>query len=505
MKLEYLFIKPENNYYTTEDAFKKFLSSNSRIVFETADTLKLDDSKLKYSLKLTNVEKSKELIFHFSVDASGNETEQIALLEKFDLLINEINTTCGHLFAINRIWNDVSIYYGKKLYPEILNIENLLRKIIYLFMLKTVGSKWLDTNTPEKFQSSITAVIEKNNKKKQDITEEWLTYADFITLGYFFTAPYSLKSDLSKLFDELKKYQSEESEPQTTSTNKKKAKHVVTPLTAAVIEQLSNEYAPKNNWERYFSDKLKVKSPNKFSNDWGSLYDIRNKVAHGKPLDKATYEKATELINTYSSSFTECISIIDTLEITIEQAEAVEAIAQQVIPQEPSSSYKNESELIPTLSLYSADVLGSELRINEPSLATEIIKLSKTEPTDSVLIDPNILHDYLIPNAGISSLVDGISQTTKAANPLLEYPGLLQTTSQLERSIPPLSQITIPTSLGLTLNPSRVSAALDTPLFFSSKLPTPDIITATEHLAETLKKPLSQSIKSTKSLETYKK
>ena len=131
----------------------------------------------------------------------------------------------------------------------------------------------------------------------------------------------------------MKKYQSEESEPQTTSTNKKKAKHVVTPLTAAVIEQLSNEYAPKNNWERYFSDKLKVKSPNKFSNDWGSLYDIRNKVAHGKPLDKATYEKATELINTYSSSFTECISIIDTLEITIEKAEAVEAIAQQVIPQ----------------------------------------------------------------------------------------------------------------------------------------------------------------------------
>ena len=171
MKLEYLFIKPENDYYTTEDAFKKFLSSNSIIVFETADTLKLDDSKLKYCLKLTNVEKSKELIFHFSIDASGNEAEQIALLEKFDLLINEINTTCGHLFAINRIWNDVSIYYGKKLYPEILNIENLLRKIIYLFMLKTVGSKWLDTNTPEKFQSSITAIIEKKNKKKQDINE----------------------------------------------------------------------------------------------------------------------------------------------------------------------------------------------------------------------------------------------------------------------------------------------------------------------------------------------
>lgn len=70
---------------------------------------------------------------------------------------------------------------------------------------------------------------------------------------------------------------------------------------------------------------------------------------------------------------------------------------------------------------------------------------------------------------------------------------MLQTTSQLERSIPPLSQITIPTSLGLTLNPSRVSAALDTPLFFSSKLPTTQI-TAADLLASTIKSPLTQSI-----------
>ena len=53
-------------------------------------------------------------------------------------------------------------------------------------MLKTVGSRWIDIGTPEKFQEDINNVIEKNNCKKTDINAEWLIYADFITLGKFF-------------------------------------------------------------------------------------------------------------------------------------------------------------------------------------------------------------------------------------------------------------------------------------------------------------------------------
>ena len=38
-------------------------------------------------------------------------------------------------------------------------------------------------------------------------------------------------------------------------------------LTADVIRKMSDEYEPKNNWDRYFSDKLSVKGSNKFSKD----------------------------------------------------------------------------------------------------------------------------------------------------------------------------------------------------------------------------------------------
>ena len=307
--MEYIFIKPEDEYYASEEKFRNFLCTNKRITFDTTDksnksTLSFDNYELDYALECTKVEKSKEIIFRLIVEVSGTDDEQTQKLEVFDSLIKEINEKCGRPFSINTIWNDVSSYYGKKLYPDIVNLENTLRKIIYLFMLKTIGSGWLDTNTPEKFQTSIESIIEKNNKKRSDIDAEWLIYADFIDLGKFFTAPYPLKSDLTSLFKILEQYgdmdiTDDEKDNSKTTPKAKKHKKAKT-LTKELIQKLSDEYEPKNNWDRYFSDKLSVNSPNKFSNDWSSLYDIRNKVAHGKPIGKAIFDKATNLINTYT-------------------------------------------------------------------------------------------------------------------------------------------------------------------------------------------------------------
>lgn len=98
-------------------------------------------------------------------------------------------------------------------------------------------------------------------------------------------APYPLKSDLTSLFKELEKYKDIEKINDET-TDKIGNKHSSKKLTSEILKKLSDEYETKNNWERYFSDKLKVKSPTKFSKDWGTLYNIRNKVAHGKKLKK---------------------------------------------------------------------------------------------------------------------------------------------------------------------------------------------------------------------------
>lgn len=347
MKIEYIFVKSQDDYCNSLELFKNFLSTNRRIEFKVTEDSKehfyFDDIEIKYGLEFAEVEKSEEIIFHLALETIGSDEEQVKALEELDQIIKEINQKTGSLFSINTIWNDVTLYYGKKLYPNISEIENKLRKIIYLFMLKTVGSQWLDVGTPEKFQEDINEVIEKNNRKKSEINAEWLIYADFITLGKFFTAPYALKSNLKDLFKELTQYTIIDEETVLDSKEKNKKNQI---LTKQELDKLSDEYEPKNNWDRYFSNKLSVKSPNKFSKDWSSLYDIRNKVAHGKPISKNDYSKASELVAIYEKVFDECINIIDSLEITKEEAEAVEAVAQQIIPQETETLRIRNSDIL---------------------------------------------------------------------------------------------------------------------------------------------------------------
>ncbi len=340
MKLEYIFIKTCDDYYSSEESLKNFLSVNKRLSFKqrnsASDILLFDEKELSFLLQKNDVEKSDEVIFRLMIEAAGDEIQQVKVLEELDELLKEINKQFGKPFSINTIWNDVSLYYGRKLYPAITEVENKLRKIIYLFMLKTVGSNWIKTNAPEKVQKDIKGVIEKNNKDEEDIQEEWLTYADFITLGYFLTVPYALKPDVRGLLNRLKQYEYNDVDSENKSEER---------LTSDILKQLSEEYEPKSNWDRYFSDSLQVKTSGRFMKEWSSLYNIRNMVAHGKPIKKEDFDKAQNLIKKFSGMFDECIDMIDTLKVTDDEAEAVGDVAKQML-REPiiTFSVKKENE-----------------------------------------------------------------------------------------------------------------------------------------------------------------
>lgn len=486
MKMEYIFIKQKDDYCVSEEMFRNFLCGNKRIEFKDigdnkASVIIFEGQNLEYGLEAVDVEKSNEMIFHFMVEVPGDEEGQAGILESFDSLIKEINEKNGVQFAINTIWNDVSSYYGKKLYPEILKVENMLRKIIYLFMLKTVGSKWVDVGAPEKFQISINNVIEKNNKTKNEINAEWLTYADFITLGYFFTAPYSMKTDLKVLFKELKQYESintlSNGEKWIDDESKRENKEKRKELTADTIRKMSDEYEPKNNWDRYFSDKLSVKGPNKFSKDWGSLYDIRNKVAHGRPINGADFIKANELIKLFTTTFNECIEIIDTLEITVEEAEAVEAVAQQVRRKEQTDVFERENFPAEIKQYSNSAKLGLENLLGRVKITGDTIGNSGLL-SDSVLGTRNALSGIfgdLPDTGGFASIVRGIdpliSGFAKSNGLFIGNEGVVRGAECMREVLTPLSsQITILPKFSESLKEERIMAALDKPIIIDSPI-----------------------------------
>ena len=307
MKIEYLLIKKNNDFCSTKDQFKSLLLSNKRISMDDK-SIQFSGIFLNYTLKDQEViwNKNKEIVFYFCVSV---EDANIKELEDFDHLLHRINDNCGNQFIINTIWDDVSVHYTNTLYPLVITVENLLRKLIYRFMIKTAGSAWFESTVPDSVKDSIKNTAEKN--KLQDLpVEDQLLLADFIQLGFFFFEKYTTKPLNQNSIQELRKLIDRE------KTNDQE------------ITAFFESYEAKSNWERYFKEKIEVED---LYEKWKKLYEYRNCVAHAKRMNGKDFNTAQMLIEELKTSFEKCLDHIDNVEMTDEEAEAVQEVAKETI------------------------------------------------------------------------------------------------------------------------------------------------------------------------------
>ncbi len=308
MRIEYMLIKPQNDFCKTIEQFKSLLSSNARITFSD-DTLCFEKTTFNIKISSKIIEKEKkgknkpEIVFYFQISSEDTSNTIASILGDFDILLRRINSQYGELFIINTIWDDVSMFYTKELYPKIIEIENLLRKIIYKLMINTNGSDWFRSNVPSEVKESINKTIEKNQKSQDELIGDQLYYADFIQLSWFFFSKYTLKP-----LDQtaIQKMQSLISEKNSEATEK--------------VDGLLDELVAKSNWERYFSDKIQVEN---LSSKWKKLYDYRNQVAHAKRMKKDEFEDATSIITELKLAFESCLDHID--EVIIQSSSIIPA------------------------------------------------------------------------------------------------------------------------------------------------------------------------------------
>ncbi len=321
MKLEFIFIKRKNHLCQNRNQFESLFMSSRKILF-SGKTLYVDQKEIEYELNFNGIEETKEDMFHLMLKTDkGTEEEQITILESAEEAFNSINEQLN-VFQINTIWDDVSMYYGRKLYPQIIEVESLLRKIIYMFMLKNSGSKWLNKKSPEAFRKDIEQTAKKNNVELNEWNTDALAYANFNALGSFFFKKYSIHSDLQRLVEKLPKLKQSSDEE---------------------IQDLVEQFQSKSNWDRYFSDKINVKD---LSDKWNKLYAHRNEVAHAKKITRKEYKDALGIIEELKEAFTKCLESLQDIKMTPEQAKAVEDVAEQTIV--PKIEYiitaKNEAD-----------------------------------------------------------------------------------------------------------------------------------------------------------------
>lgn len=308
MRLEYLLTKKRpNDFCHTEEQLKSLFQSNARVTIE-GNTLTLGKKIFDCVIEKWDVDGSpKEMVFYVVVSSGGKDEDAVESLGEFDRFIRHLNTTCGDQFTINTIWDDVSMYYERELYPRIARVENLLRAIVYRFMIRATGDEWFDNTVPEGVKKSITETLKKNHQSLDETGEDQLYYADFIQLGRFIFDSYSLRPLSRQAFEDVRAAMRE--------GNKE-------------AEGLLDQYEPKSNWERYFEDAIQVDDLN---DKWTKLYGYRNQVAHTKRMSQREFQDAMTLIDKLTVEFESCLERADAVKMSEQEAQVVKEVAKETV------------------------------------------------------------------------------------------------------------------------------------------------------------------------------
>ncbi|MDM9580570.1 HEPN domain-containing protein [Nostoc sp. GT001] len=291
MKLEYLvaFEKSEN-FCSDVNSIKNLLQSNSRISIESDKLTYKDENEesLTCNVIITTGEvqdkKQQRYILIELTYTENPENIEDQNTEVFNQVRRIVRKSLGTLTvtsksaSINTLWDDISLYYSKKSYPLIHQIENLMRKFITRFMFMTVGISAFEDIAPPELKKQV-------SDKKKNILEDALQELDFIQLSHFF-------------FNKERTLTVEKLESLISKSTK---------IEDFKLENLK-EFVPKSNWDRFFSNIIELDG-NKLSEKWRVLYDLRCKVAHNKDFNKNDYEKV-ELL---------CTEISDVVNKAIEQ------------------------------------------------------------------------------------------------------------------------------------------------------------------------------------------
>lgn len=376
MNIEYIIVLKKGELCSNKESFVSLLEVNSKIqVFKKKITY--DGSEVSYNLDCEEIPEKEELVFHLSISSSNrDDNKNIESLNSVSRGIRKTIKGSGLPFYFNTTWDEVSQYYCTKCYPIINEIENLLRKLISQFMLKSLGSDWIKVAIPRDLKAKIQDTAEKSKAENKYI--DILYHADFIQLIELLFQKYSKTQSLEELFEIIEENQLE------------------------TIDTIS-EYRPQSNWDRYFSGLIEFDD---FAETWQKLYRYRNIIAHNKLIHKQDYDDVLSITKSIKEKLLEALEKVAVIEIPEEDKAEISRFTEESIY--TSKAHARRENLISFDSDFKLNT-GSAFGLIMMATCSTCGKALET-PINEVRTD-NLCNDC---RGGVISSFHGISLTQKA-------------------------------------------------------------------------------------------
>ncbi|WNC88877.1 HEPN domain-containing protein [Paraburkholderia sp. FT54] len=323
--------------------------------------------------------------------------------DAFSSMLRAFRTNLRTLEAarIETLWDDVSFRYCRLAYPVILNTENLMRRLITQFMLKTLGAKWIEVSAPKEVREQL------GKAKRGSDDADPLHDVDFDTLIDYLTKPYA-----SDTAESMHKY-IRGLNPASLDAAK------------ANIDQLK-AMIPQSNWSRYFSQIVECEDT-LLRSKWGELYLLRCKVAHNTYLSAQEFERVLKLANDLDLIISSAIAKLEQVKISVKAAAELQTMATQLS--------EDVSNVTPTELIYASYAgddtrrdgvrfrrrLHLEINRTRDVLRAVAVELGEPLPLENTLIDlQRILLRCGAINLEESNIIDRATEIIYSRN--LEYP-----------------------------------------------------------------------------------
>jgi hypothetical protein len=291
-KVEQLIVlKKDGGFCKNTKAFNQLLQSNSDIVIKAKKLKYKDDLEVVYNLICDDVESREQRFFQVSLVMNSGEDS----LESFVELQREIRSIISKAGGTpETLIDDVSTFYANKAYPFIHRVENLLRKLITNFMIRKIGSSYVQEASPNEFKVAI-----DSSKRSKNGYMNAMYQVDFKHLADFLFKPYTRKKD-DDLHQIIRKAMS---------------------INDLELEELK-EFVPRSNWQRYFYQEVDCEDTF-LAKRWKELYDLRCMIAHNAIVNKTTFTRIVELIDEVEPVLQTAVDKLDKVDVPEDEQDIV--------------------------------------------------------------------------------------------------------------------------------------------------------------------------------------
>lgn len=160
-----------NNNIRIKDV-KKMLSKITGISINQ-DIISFGENDISYELKLS----ANKRYVYLTLELESNNKVSASVLSSIKDLIRKGEHRAGYKIAIS--YDESSMYYNEKLFSFISEHESKLRQLLYLILIDTFGSTWVQQTLDEKQQDDLKAKLRGDKIIERGL--EAFSYQEYIS------------------------------------------------------------------------------------------------------------------------------------------------------------------------------------------------------------------------------------------------------------------------------------------------------------------------------------